>query len=69
MTAPNADKKINVVFVYPPVPTRAWDWQATRDGYEPGDPVGQGPTREAAIADLLLWEECRESEIPETIDG
>lgn len=38
-------------------PNRNWDWQATRTGYEGGDPIGHGPTREAAIEDLLTEEE------------
>lgn len=39
--------------VYPPIPDRRWDWSAVFDGYEPGDPIGRGPTEEAAIEDLL----------------
>ena len=34
------------------VPQRPLDWCATLDGYEPGDPMGIGPTEAAAIADL-----------------
>ena len=45
--------RINTEYVYPPVPFRDYDWQATAPGYEPGDPIGTGPTRDAAIADLL----------------
>jgi hypothetical protein len=37
---------------YPPIPCRDWDWSATLDGYEPGDPIGRGPTPEAAAEDL-----------------
>jgi hypothetical protein len=47
--------KIKTSFVYPPIPTRAFDWSAvddeTYDG--PGSPIGRGPTEEAAIKDLL----------------
>jgi hypothetical protein len=39
--------------VYPPIPSRNFDWSAVADGYEPGVPIGFGPTKEAAIADLL----------------
>lgn len=46
--------------VYPPIPDRQFDWSAVRDGYEPGCPVGRGPTEEAAIADLLAMEADRE---------
>ena len=38
-----------------PIPGRIWDWQAWVDGRdEPGEPMGYGPTREAAIADLRI---------------
>lgn len=37
----------------PPVATRRFDWSAVEDNYEPGDPVGQAETEEAAIADLV----------------
>lgn len=47
--------RIKTVYVYPPIPTRQFDWMAyddnTYDG--PGSPLGQGPTKEAAIQDLL----------------
>jgi hypothetical protein len=47
--------KIKVSFEYPPIPDRSHDWCAydddTYDG--PGSVLGRGPTREAAIADLL----------------
>ena len=39
--------------VCPPIPIRSHDWQATLDGYEPGDPIGHGPTEGDAIADLM----------------
>jgi hypothetical protein len=53
---------IKTIFVHPPIPNRDFDWSAiddeTYDG--PGSPIGQGPTEEAAIADLLeqLEVEC-----------
>jgi len=48
-------KKHGVIteYEYPPIPKRAWDWSAVRDGYEPGDPIGYGPTEADAIRDLL----------------
>lgn len=46
---------------YPPIPIRDWDWSAIRDGYEPGDPIGRGPTEKAAIDDLLDQESDRKS--------
>ena len=45
--------KIVTDFVYPPIPTRNCDWSAIDyDTYEPGCPIGWGPTEEAAIQDL-----------------
>lgn len=44
---------IKVDFVYPPIPTRQFDWAAVSDNYEGGDPIGCGPTREEAINDLM----------------
>ena len=35
-----------------PSSMRGFDWTATFDGYEPGDPVGVGATEAQAIADL-----------------
>ena len=45
--------KILTENVFPPIPIRTFDWSATLDGYEPGDPIGRGPTEDAAVADLL----------------
>jgi len=46
--------------VCPPIPVRDCDWSAITDDYEPGHPVGTGPTEEAAILDLIeqLFEEA-----------
>jgi hypothetical protein len=49
--------KIITTFEYPPIPDRRWDWSAIRDGYEPGDLIGEGETEAAAIFDLLTKEE------------
>lgn len=43
---------IHVEFIYPPIPDRNFDYQATFDGYDAGDPIGHGPTVERAIEDL-----------------
>lgn len=45
--------KIVTSFVYPPIPLRQFDWCATLDGYEPGEPYGEGATEEDAKLDLL----------------
>ena len=45
--------KINTELAEPPIPSRMFDWTATHEGYEPGDPVGRGCTEAEAIEDLL----------------
>lgn len=45
--------KINVVQINPPIPSRNFDYCATRDGYEEGDPIGHGATEEEAIQNLI----------------
>lgn len=50
---PNREhEKIICEYIRPPIPTTQFDWQATTDNYEPGCPIGNGPTRESAIIDL-----------------
>jgi hypothetical protein len=39
-------------------------WCATFDGYKPGDPIGRGRTKEAAVADLLEQAEEIEETTP-----
>jgi len=57
--------KITLEYVYPPIPIRAHDWAAyddqTYDG--PGSPIGSGPTREAAIADLMTHLDEKQQEL------
>lgn len=43
---------MKVIYWAKPVPSRQVDWEAIPDDYEPGDPIGYGATREAAIAAL-----------------
>lgn len=49
--------KVNVHFVYPPIPLRQFDWCATFDDDEPDDNgnmrAGYGKTESEAIDDLL----------------
>lgn len=40
-------------YVHPPIPLRSFDWCATFDSYEPGEPIGYGETEEEAKANLL----------------
>lgn len=44
-----------------PIPIRSCDWQAMRDGWEPGLPLGFGATEAEAIADLEAEEQMREA--------
>lgn len=53
MTETAKDQPIETEFIYPPIPIRSMDWRAVRHGYEPYDPIGYGPTEQAAIDDLL----------------
>ena len=36
-----------------PIPIRNFDWSATFDGYDAGDPIGYGATEQDAINDLI----------------
>ena len=45
--------RIRTEHVRPPIPVRLYDWSAVTEDYEPGHPIGQGPTEQAAIDDLL----------------
>lgn len=48
--------KIIVEFINPPIPIRNYDWQATRWDYDEGNLIGNGETKELAIANLLIQE-------------
>jgi hypothetical protein len=49
-------RDIQLSFIHPPIPDRNYDWQASRTGYDQGDPLGHGRTPVAALADLLEQE-------------
>ena len=53
---------IKLRFIYPPIPDRNYDWEATLDGYDAGDPIGNGRSPIVAVDDLLEQIECREEE-------
>lgn len=46
--------------VFPPIPLRQFDWSAARDGYEPGNLMGWGPTEADAVSNLLELERERD---------
>jgi hypothetical protein len=46
------ENKIITSYVCPPIPVRCMDWQATYEGYDEGDPIGNGATEQEAIDDL-----------------
>lgn len=48
-----SEPKIVTEHVFPPIPSRRWDWCARLEGYDAGDPIGWGETEAAAIADLM----------------
>lgn len=39
-----------------PIPLREFDWLATREGWEPGLPIGHGATEQDAIEHLIMNE-------------
>jgi hypothetical protein len=54
--------KVRFEYVYPPIPDRCFDWSAVFDGeYEPGQPIGRGPTKDTALADLLEQDDERQA--------
>lgn len=59
---------INIEFVHPPIPERAWDYRATRSNYDEGDPCGYGRTPMIALAALLEQEMEREERSSELVD-
>jgi hypothetical protein len=51
---------VETTYIYPPIPVRRYDWSAVTDNYEPGSPIGYGPTEADAIADLVELIESNE---------
>lgn len=46
-----------ISYLHPPIPVRDRDYCATREDFEPGEPIGYGATPSAALADLREQEE------------
>ena len=40
--------------INPPIPIRCFDWSATTDNYEPGEPISYGATEADAVEELLF---------------
>lgn len=45
--------KLETSHARPPIPNRKYDWSAVTSDYEPGHPIGNGASEDAAIADLI----------------
>ena len=46
-------RKVVTKYDPPPIPIRTFDWSATFEDYDLGDPTGFGRTEEEALADLM----------------
>jgi len=51
-----------------PIEERLFDWTATMDNYQPGEPVGKGDTEKAAIDDLLAQIDLKDYEALGMVD-
>lgn len=61
--------KIIIHFENPPIPVRNFDWCATRDGWEPGQPIGWGKIPQDALQNLLDEEEEHRSAEDEMLEA
>jgi len=50
-------RQIITSYECPPIPSREYDWSASREDWDWGDLIGYGPTEQDAIDDLLEQEE------------
>lgn len=51
-------EKIRTDFWAKPIPLRQFDWSATYDSYEGGDPIGYGRSEADAVLDLIENHPC-----------
>lgn len=49
-------EKIVTECIRPPIPVRRYDWIATREHSDLGDPIGYGATEAEVMADLVMQE-------------
>ena len=49
-------EKIITSFSCPPISDRRYDWDAIREDYDEGDPIGYGATKQEAIDNLIELE-------------
>jgi len=50
-------RKIITEYDVKPIPIRSYDWSATREDWDEGEPIGYGVSEEEAINDLIEKEE------------
>ena len=48
-------RKIKTTYDPPPIPMRQFDWSATFEDYDLGDPIGHGATEKDALIDLQWY--------------
>lgn len=46
-------RRIIIIHDHPPIALRDFDYSATLEDYEPGDPIGRGQTAQIALGELL----------------
>ena len=51
------DRKIVTISMCPPIPISDFNYQAVREGWDLGELIGYGATRQEAIDDLLAKED------------
>lgn len=54
------NRLVKIDYIYPPIPSRQFDYQVTFDDWDLGDIVAFGPSPEAALAEFRLKLEERE---------
>ena len=56
------ERRMHVEYINPPIPIPNFDWEATFIGYDNGDPIGYGATRQEAIDNLLEKEKMNDKD-------
>jgi len=50
----DAGDRVRISYDPPPIPVRDFDYYATLDGYDGGDPIGHGKSRDEALTELMI---------------